>query len=224
MEAVTQDQILLAPDYNADTQDVCMFFWDASANEISVKRYDNSANTWTETSISTGMVDVAAATSYPHFAFVPDIANSRNILIAWNSIDVAGQDLLCWQVTNTTITAMTDVVANATDDCHLAALSIDTDNGRLYAFWGGNPNGSETVFTSLHIYYKYSDDGGTTWSAAQRLTKNLQRLKSLWAAPRAGNVPEHWHLAFINQTVANVVEYYTLKTVFTATTGQTIIS
>jgi hypothetical protein len=162
-EAATQDQYLLLPGWNADNQDVMLIFWDASEDELSVKRYDDSANTWTETLIAASMVDQAATTAWPHMAAAVDIANSRNLLIAWSAVDAANADLRCWQITDAAITEVTNVVLNSTDDKGLAALAIDTLTGDLYVFYGGKSDGSETFPTALNIYYKVSKDAGTTW-------------------------------------------------------------
>jgi hypothetical protein len=95
----TTDMMILAPDYDAaDNQDIMAIFWDASANEISRKLYDDSANTWSETSIATSMTEQAATTSFPHFAIAPDISNTRHILVAWSGVDILNADLRCWTV------------------------------------------------------------------------------------------------------------------------------
>lgn len=187
-EAATQDQYLLLPDFNADTQDVALIFWDASNNELSVKRYDDSANTWTEASIATTMVDTPPATSFPHVAAAVDLTNSRLIVVAWSAVDAANQDLRMWFITNTTITeSAANVVLNATDDCHLAAVALDTNTGWIYVFWAGNPDGSEVVGTSVNVYYKVTKDDGATWTAAQKLTTLARNIKTLCCPPRVAS-------------------------------------
>ena len=90
----TTDQMILLPDYDAaDTQDMLAIFWDASANEVSRKLYDDSANSWAETSIATSMNDSTAATAEPHFAVALDISGTQFYLIAWNGVDAASARL-----------------------------------------------------------------------------------------------------------------------------------
>ena len=180
----TQDMMLLLPGWAADNQDMMGIFWDVSNNEVSRQLYDDSANTWAETSISTGMVELAAATAYPNFAAFVDITNSQNVLIAWNAVDAANQDLLCWTVTESAITAKTDVVTNATDDCGLAALGIDTSTGYWWAFYAGISTGGETWLTSVNIYGKCSQDGGTTWGAQTLFTGIIADITWLVTCPR----------------------------------------
>ena len=187
-EAATQDQYLLAPGWNADTQDVDLYFWDASENEISVKRYDDSANTWAETSIATGMTDVAADTSSPNYNVTVDLTNSRNLLVAWSNVDIANSDLRCWHITNTTITEVTNVVLNSTDDQALCAIGIDTSTEHWYVWYCGTSSGTETVYTDLNIYYKVSTDSGTTWGPETRVTdpenNKVYGIKSISCIPR----------------------------------------
>jgi hypothetical protein len=168
----TQDQCILVPNLNSsDNQDILAIFWDASADEISRVNYDDSANTWTETSISTGMVDqVANGFAFPHFAATTDLTNNQIVLIAWNGIDTANADLKCWTITESAITGKTDVVTNGTDDQGVAALGIDTNTNNWYAFYVGKSDGSETYPTATNVYMKISADSGTTWSTETAIT------------------------------------------------------
>jgi hypothetical protein len=160
----TLDQMRLLPDFDAaDTQDIMALFQDASVTELSRKLYDDSANSWTETSISAAITELSTATAFANFNSAPDISNTRHVVVAWNATDAASQDLLCWTVDSGAITAKTDVVANATDDCGLAAVSIDLQTGYWYVFYGGPSTGTSTWPTSMHVYMKVSQDQGTTW-------------------------------------------------------------
>lgn len=167
------DQMILLPDYDAaDTQDCMAIFWDGSAEEISRKLYDDSANSWAETSIATSMTDLSALTAFPNFAVAMDIANTRHILVAWSDTDIANSDLRCWTVDASTITEVTNVVQNSTDDQGLCAIALDTVTGYWYVFYGGKSDGSETWRTTTRIYYKVSTDGGTTWGPEILLSLN----------------------------------------------------
>lgn len=180
----TQDQMILLPDYDAaDNQDMLAIFWDASANEISRKLYDNSANTWSETSIATGMVDDIALNGFPHFAVAMDITNTQHILIAWSGVDTLNADLRCWTVDATTITAKTDVITNSTDDQGLAGLTLDID-GKWWAYYVGATDGSETWPTDVHLYCKCSTDSGTTWGPETKLSPMTRRRTAIFAIPR----------------------------------------
>lgn len=188
-EAASSDMIILMPGWAADSQDMMAFFWDASANEISRKLYDDSANTWGETSIAASMTDVAATTTFPHFAGAPDDSNSQNLLVAWSAVDTANADLRCWTVTESAITEVTNVVLNSTDDQGFAAISIDTDDQSWHVFYGGSSNGAETYSTAMNVYRKVSKDSGTTWGPETSLQTMTRGLNWLVTAPRISGVP-----------------------------------
>lgn len=168
----TQDMFLLAPGFAADNQDIMCIFWDVSANQISRYVYDDSGNSWAETIFGAPdtFTEQVAATSYPHFDLAVDLANNRLVVVAWNAIDSANQDLRCFIVTEGAITACTDVVANATDDCALAGISIDAVTGDWTVFYAGTSGGGETWLTSVNLYYKGSRDDGATWGPETKLT------------------------------------------------------
>src|SRR3990172_2664385 len=191
-EGATQDQYLLLPGWNADTQDVMLIFWDASNDELSVKRYDDSGNSWAEASIATGMVDLVATSGFPNFAAAVDLANSQNVVVAWTNTDTANADLRCWKITDTTITEVTNVVLNGTDDQGLCAIMIDTVSGVWWVAYGGKSDGSETWGTLVGVYGKASADTGSTWGAETNLAGVLGtvNLRSLFVCPRCSGAPK----------------------------------
>lgn len=182
----TTDQWLLVPGFAADNQDIMCIFWDASADEISRYVHDDSANSWAETSIATSMVDQAASTNYPHFAVAVDLTNSQILLAAWSAIDASGADLLAWTITESAITALTNVVTDSTDDQGLCAFCIDTDNEDWYVIYAGLTDGSEIYATTLKLYYKKSTDDGSTWGSETALDSNtgLGSISGLFTCPR----------------------------------------
>lgn len=189
----TLDQMLLLPDFDAaDTQDIMALFQDASVTELSRKLYDDSANTWSETSIDATITELSTATAFPNFDAAPDIANTQHVVVAWSATDAASQDLRCWTVDASTITAKTDVVANATDDCGLCAIGIDTATGYWHVFYGGKSDGSETWNTALNIYTKVSRDSGSTWGPETKMTESTadaSTLRWLITCPRFTKPP-----------------------------------
>lgn len=183
----TQDQSFLAPGFAADTQDMMLIFVDASANGLSRQVYDDSANSWAETAIvaDASFVEQAASASFPHVAVATDLTNSRLLVVAWNAVDAANQDLLGWTVTEGAITAFaTTPVLNATDDCGLCAISIDTASDVWTVFYGGKSDGSETFLTSINIYRKGSRDAGATWGPETKVTILPTDISWLVGCPR----------------------------------------
>lgn len=188
-EAATTDQWILVPGWAADNQDIMCFFWDADVDEISRKLYDDSANSWSETSIATTMVDIAATVTYPHFAATVDITNSRNLLVAWSAVDAANADLRCWHVTESAITEVTNVVLNSTDDQGGCAIGIDTATQDWYVYYCGASGGAETWNTAVNVYRKISTDDGTTWGAETQVTPAPANINTLNMTPRHNGEP-----------------------------------
>lgn len=177
------DYFLLAPGFALDTQDIICIFWDRSASEISRKLYDASGDAWAETSIVTSMTAIASSTATPHFSIAVDDANNKIMLIAWNNRDTALADLRFFSIDESTITEGTPVVSNGTDDQTLCAIGIQAVTLDVYAFYGGKSDGSETVGTAIHIYYKISTDDGATWGAETKLTEAAHNFDVLYTSP-----------------------------------------
>lgn len=180
----TTDMGILVPGFAADNQDMMMIFWDASANQISRQIYDDSANSWAESIFSGTFTDTAATTSFPHFAAAIDLTNSQIIVVAWNAVDSANADLTCWTVTESAITAKTDVITNSTDDQALCAVGLDIDNGHWRVFYTGKTDGSETVGTNVNVYQRVSQDSGTTWGAESQVSNLSGDIDWLACTPR----------------------------------------
>lgn len=187
----SQDQAILLPGFGADNQDMMMFFWDASADEISVKRYDDSLDTWAEVSIATGMVDVPPGTfEYPNWAGAVDLANSRNLVAAWSAVNSVGAKLRVWHVTDAVTTEVANVVTSSAGNQVLCALGIDTTTGKWHVVFAGKEDGSEqyAIPGPGRLYLKCSTDSGATWGAALQLTADLYTYPpgsiQVWACPR----------------------------------------
>lgn len=185
----TTDQMILLPGWAADNQDIMAFFWDAGSDEISRQLYDNSANSWAETSIAGTMLDRTASNDFPHWYAAVDITNSRNLLVAWSAIDAANADLRCWHVTEGAITEVTNVVLNSTDDQGFCAIAVDANTGHWHVYYLGKSDGSETFQTSLNLYRKISNDSGSTWGAETVMVDNLANHRWLACTPRFSRKP-----------------------------------
>lgn len=181
----TSDYYLLVPGFAADNQDIMCIYWDRSADEISRKIYDDSANSWAETSIAASMVDATSSTDSPYFAVTTDLTNSRIILVAWSARDLANADLRFWTITESAITeSSTNVVLNSTDDQGMCAVGLDTNSSTYYVFYCGKSDGSETMNSAVNVYYKTTADLGTTWGAEVRLNNTTETILHLKCVPR----------------------------------------
>lgn len=166
------DEVLCLPDDDSsDNQDIVMIYWDRSANELSIKKYDDSdgaTGTWSETSISGSMVDTTAILQ---MSAIVRHSNGDVIVAAWDALDSVDASLRIFEIAlaTPTITEKTSVVVgngvDEGDDCAGAALFIDQNTNDLYCAYLGNEDGSETWPTALTAFYKKSEDGGDTWGS-----------------------------------------------------------
>lgn len=158
--ASESDWLMLYPADTGDDDDAMGIFWDVSASELSIKMYDNSANSWTETSIATSM---ANASSYMNMDAVIRHSDNHILLAAWNAVDTPNADFLTWDLTvdsisSPTVTAKTNVLTDQIDAAQ-AGMVINQQNDDIYlAYLKG------TAFTAtVDVVYKKSTDGMATW-------------------------------------------------------------
>jgi hypothetical protein len=173
------DLCIVMPGWGADNQDAMMFYYDRSATEISVKYYDDSANTWSETSIATTIsLPDHTSTTFGHMNSVVDLTNSQNLLVFWTAVDAANADLRCFKVTQSAQTeTANNVVLNSTDDQGFCGITIDINN-IWYVFYAGSSNGAESYNSTMAIYYKSSSDSGANWSSETMLSPLPLRIIS----------------------------------------------
>lgn len=165
------DEVLCLPDDDsADNQDIGMIYWDRTADEITVKKYDNSANSWGETSISINMIDTEFSMQ---LSAVVRHSDGHIIVSAWSESNAPTADLRVFDIalSTPTITALTDVITNS-DNCARVALFIDQNTDDLYVIYLGNEDGSESG-ASRTAFYKVSTDGGATWSSQLAYQENI---------------------------------------------------
>ena len=161
----TSDYYHLAPGFAADTQDIICIYWDRSTSELSRKLYDDSGNSWAETSIAGSMTAIANSTSSPQFAITVDDANNKILLVAWSNRTTVNADLRFWTIDEIGIVEGTNVVLNSSGSQQGCAICLATDTTTIYVYYGGASSGSDA-----NIYYKTSTDAGSTWSAEVRLS------------------------------------------------------
>jgi len=158
------DKLILLPGWGADNQDAMCFYYDASASEVSVKYYDDSANSWSEASIATTItMPDHTSTTFGHWSATVDHANSRNVLTFWTNVDTAAASLKCFTVTQSSSTEVTAVVSSSTDDQGFCAISIFGSS--WYVWYCGSTDGADTYSFAMWLYYKVSTDSGSTWGS-----------------------------------------------------------
>ncbi len=165
------DMFALVPDdLAADSADIAMVFWDTSADELSFKKYDDSANSWGETSISGSMTETNTANG---FSVAVRHSDGAILVAAWTQLDNAASDLKFWDIdpATPTITVKTDVITDS-DDCYGAAVFIDQNNDDIYVAYVGQDDGAQTWTATVDCHYSKSDDGGGTWGGETTYSVN----------------------------------------------------
>lgn len=176
------DRIILMPGNEADNQDIWCIYWDVSANEITLKIYDDSGNTWaSETSIGADMV---APANYYQMSAAPRQDDDHVILAAWSEIDAATADLKVWDIGGSgSITAKTNIITD-TAEIAQAAVMINQQNDDIYVAYikGG------TFESTVDIKYKKSADGGGSWGGEQAYSEAAaDDLRAVWAGISVGD-------------------------------------
>lgn len=204
-ESNAQDHAIGVYCNTGDDNDCAIAFWDNSASEISIKVYDESGDSWGETSVGTSMAYVEQAVN---MAVATRHSDGATILAAWNAINSAAADLKVWQIDidlTPSVTALADVLTNS-DDSWGVGLFIDGDSEDIYcAYLRGTAD--YTVDAGV-VYYKLSDDDGATWETEatyQEGTEDDHRMVS-GGAMGAAESGGRWQPMFINAdtTVAYV--------------------
>jgi hypothetical protein len=171
------DIVAAVPANTGDDADCALIFWDTDADALSVKMYDDSADTWTETAIASSMVENADV--YQLSASVRH-SDGHAIVAAWSALDSATADLLIWDLTldsiaSPTVTALTNVLTDSAES-GCVAVQVDQNTDDIYvAYLRGGTWGS-----ALDAYYKVSTDGGTTWGSETILSETTDDHRGLW--------------------------------------------
>jgi len=157
------DQILLWPDFSGATDDILGIFWDWSANAVTVKQLDTSADNVTETAIASSVQGWGDGQSDP--ANWGMTLNSSGVLYlaladAWTNPPTS-VNVTTYTVNGASVTAKTNVLTT-TGYVSAPYLSIDP-TGLVRCFYGIDP---ENASRESQVYaYKSSDDDMATWSA-----------------------------------------------------------
>lgn len=180
--AASSDYFQLYPANLADTADIWCMYLDRSAGQFTLKTFDASASSWSESAaMATGVINEAGNGGGSQFAGTVRLSDGHLFVLLFTDYDSATGDLLCWDINGAaSITARTDVITN-TDDVGYCAICADVTSGTttLYAFYCGKATGAETFDTLVTVNYKTSTDSGATWSAEQEFASQLHERKSL---------------------------------------------
>jgi len=184
------------PDITVDMSDNIHIAWrnDSPNYEIYYKKSTDGGATWTGAKRITwdpGMSD------YP--AIITDISN--NIHLLWDDDKSGNKELYYKKSTDggSTWSALQRLTWNSGDSDN-AAVAYSPFSGHLHVVWEDDTPGN------WDIYYKKSTDGGSTWSALQRLTWNSGDTRRPSIATNSSN--NHVYVVWYDDTTGSDEIYY----------------
>lgn len=161
---------VLLPANAADNQDIWLVHGDQSANAVTVKTYDNSGDSWSETAIGSPPTIVFGTASLRQVAAAIRHSDGHAIIAINTHIDNAAGDLLVYDWDGSSFTAKTNIITDK-DDWAIPAVCIDQNTDDIYVGWIGNPAGTDTWTATVSIFYDVSTDGGSTWAGATQYSE-----------------------------------------------------
>jgi len=187
IESLTEDDHILFFPADVDAGDAVCLFWDASATEITMKMYDDSADTWTEfaTAVLTSMNLTPARTLWDGSVRHSD---KHILMCAWNDEDTANTDVKTADMTVDSIaspsrTVKANVVTNLNESGMSTAMWINQQSDEVrVAYIKGT-----TFAVALDVVFRISTDGMGTWGDEQAYSEATADDLRLVAAGRTGD-------------------------------------
>jgi hypothetical protein len=198
---VTNDWAMLFPANLADTQDIWAVYFDASTNELTLKAYDNSADSWSESAVIVSIIE-SAADLFGQYPFSASIRHSDGhlFIVAITNIGAVNNDFRTFDVNGTG--SITEKTAIATDIANIAypSVFIDQNTDSVYVAYNGKRDDSESLLTATKVYYTKSTDGGANWSAGD--TKYMYGAAGVVIQTWAPLMGPRFHVSWrVNQTL-----------------------
>ena len=167
------DYVMLLAGDETDNDDVWAVYQDISANSLTLKVYDDTGNSWSESSSITTITEDA---SRHHFQYdcIDRHSDGHAIIVLWTTDQSATADLTAFDITDiSTQTQLTDVISNSTTYSNMVGLLINQNTDSLYVAYG-------TATTSGSVEYAVSDDGGSSWNTGNAMSQTSDNLRGLY--------------------------------------------
>lgn len=196
-----------------DDDDCWALYQDADVNELSLKQWDSSAASASETLIGSLFENATDLTG--QFPFSASVRHSDgHLIVAFHNVrDTSAADCEVKDVAGIgSITSLTNITTNI-DDNYYPSLFIDQSTDDIYVAYNGARTGSETLGTSTKVYYTKSADDGTTWSAGDTayMEGAAAAVFQVWAPLMGPRFYVGWRVG--TTLVGNAVNSVTFSTV-----------
>lgn len=150
-------RIWLAPGNEAGTEDVWLIQHLNLTTTLVLKLYDDSANSWSTTTISTGI----AMNQHQHLSVATRLSDNHAIVAAFDAAWNASGNIKVWDIGGTgSITAKTSVITSTANVLGVGVQVVEKP-AAIYVSYSLGSGG--TPQTNTTCYYKKSTDGGGTW-------------------------------------------------------------
>lgn len=204
MEA-TLDQALLFPANAADPNDIWMIYDDDSANELTIKTHDDSANTNSESSALTFTNENTDLTGQYGFSGSIRHQDGHLIFAYFDAYDAAAaSDLKVYDWDGTTLTALTDIATNS-DSMYYPSVYLNQDQPDwIFVAHLGVTAGTSTLTTSVPCVYALSKDRGQTWTKDIAYSSATTDYRNTWA-PLNGEV---FYVTYFDISGTDVMKNY----------------
>lgn len=176
------DQCRAFPANVADPNDVWLLYDDDSVAELTLKEYDDSAGTYSESAPLTFNNQATDATG--QYGFDGSIRHSDGHLIAsyMDAYDAAGaSDFKVYDINGTgSLTALTDIATNV-DSIYYPSVFLNQDQPDwIYVAYLGVTAGTSTLGSSVPVLYALSKDRGVSWTKDIAYSTSTTDYRQTW--------------------------------------------
>lgn len=176
------DQCKIFPANVADPNDGWLLYQDASTNELTLKEYDDSGNSFTESAALTMTEETTDATGQYGFDGAIRHSDGHLIVAYLDAYDAAGaSDLKVYDTNGTgSLTALTDIATNV-QDIYYPNVFINNDTPDwIYVAYLGVSAGTSTLGSSVPVVYALSKDRGLTWTKDIAYSTSTTDYRQCW--------------------------------------------
>lgn len=213
----TLDQFMLFPANAADPNDMWLLYDDDSAAELTVKTYNDSANSFSESSALT--FNNNATDFVGQYGFAGSIRHSDgDLIIAYmDTYDAAGgstTSLKVYEWDGTNLTALTDIATNV-DHIYYPSVFLNQDQpDNIYVAYLGVSAGTSTLTTSMPVVYALSTNRGVSWTKDIAYSETTTDYRQCWT-PLNG---ERFYVVWTDISALSLIGNYVNSKAFGFTT------
>jgi hypothetical protein len=223
VEATLDTCFLYPASGTGDNNDCWALYYDASATALTLKLWDSSAASATESATiqthTDGNVDLTG-----QFGFAGAIRHSDGHLIvaAVSLRDNASSTHQVFDCTSTSSIATKTAITTNIDDHYWPQVFVSS-NDTIHVAYVGKRDGLETLDVTAKVYYTKSTDGGTTWSAGDTayMEGAAAAVQQMWTPLNGNRFAAVWRvgstlvtnkvnsLVFLDGTLASTLDALT---------------